>query len=120
MERLRRKHDIDRLFREGRRFHAPWVVLLARPRGPQEGLPPRPRLAVTTGRHFTNAVQRSRARRLLREACRVALGDVGGPWDLLLIARPEALSTTFADRIQTLAALLDQAGVLTEKAAAAV
>lgn len=119
LQRLRRKTDLDRLFREGRRFHSPWAVLQVRPRTPQEGLPPGPRLAVIAGRSFRTAVARNRARRLLRETCRVILGDAQGQWDLILIARPEVLGIPLSERVRVLSHLLTEAGVLGEKAVAA-
>jgi RNase P protein component len=50
----------------------------------------------------------------------VALGEAGGRWDLVLVARREVLSVPFAARVEALSALLREAGVLGEKAAAAV
>jgi len=77
-------------------------------------VPGGPRLAVITGRRFRDAVQRTRARRLVRETCRVVLGRDQAPWDLILIAQPEVLSVPFAERVRMLSALLQRAGVLGE------
>ena len=118
MERLRRKTDLQRVFEEGRRFHSPWAVLQARPRGADEDLAAGPRLAVIAGRRFRNAVERTRARRLLRETCRVVLGQAKPPWDLILIAQPQVLSVPVTERVPVLSSLLHQAGVLGEKAVA--
>lgn len=118
MERLRRRTDLQRVFDEGRRLRSPWAVLQARPWSPDQDLPAGPRLAVIAGRRFPNAVQRTRARRLLRETCRVVLGQAEPPWDLILIAQPQVLSVPFAERVRVLSALLHQAGVLGEKAVA--
>jgi ribonuclease P protein component len=120
LERLRRKNDLDRVFREGRRFSCPWAVLQARGRTAEEQQAAGLRVAVVAARGFPTAVARNRARRLLRESCRVALGEAGGRWDLVLVARREVLSVPFAARVEALSALLREAGVLGEKAAAAV
>jgi RNase P protein component len=56
---------------------------------------------------------------LLRETCRIALGESRGPWDLILIARVEVLDIPFAERLRVLASLLRQAGVLSEEVEAA-
>ena len=118
MLRLRREHDIHRTFQEGQRFYSPSAVLHARRRDPQEQLPRLPRLAVIAGRRFRTAVARNRARRLLREACRWALADVRGSWDLVFLARPKVLVLPFPARLEAVSALLRRADVLTEKAAA--
>jgi len=44
-----------------------------------------------------NAVARSRARRLLREAFRVHQGDLRSSVDLVLVARPSIVGKTFTD-----------------------
>ena len=113
---LRRKRDLDRLFSEGRRVHSAAVVLHARRREAEEG-PPMPRVAVMAGRRFSTAVARNRARRVLREACRIALGERRVSWDLILVARPEALQLPHSARLDLITELLHQAGVLEGKAA---
>jgi ribonuclease P protein component len=111
---LRRKTDIHRVLREGRRFDSPCAVLYARQRTPDEASPPAPRLAVVTRRGFGKAVLRNRARRRLRETLRVLLGPARMPWDMLLIATPETLSLSFADRMAHLSDLLCRAGIVPE------
>jgi ribonuclease P protein component len=111
---LRRRKDIDRAFQEGARVSSRWAVLHARRRGEDEAVPPVPRLAVIAGRRFANAVARNRARRLLRETCRVVLGRRPAPWDLVLVARTEVLESTPPERLAAIRKLFDNAGVLAE------
>lgn len=118
LQRLHRKSDIQRVFREGRRFHAPSAVLHARPRSAQEGVPPGCRLAVVAGRQFRTAVARSRARRLLREASRLLLRETESNWDLVLVARVDVLSRARESRLADLAKLLRDANVLCERVGA--
>jgi ribonuclease P protein component len=118
VERLRRKGDIQRVFREGRRFLLPWAVIHARRRDPEEHIPALTRVTVIAGRRFPTAVVRNRAKRILREACRAALGHVQTPWDVLLVARPEVLGAPYSERVPAIADALRQAGVIPEKAAA--
>lgn len=75
---------------------------------------------MVASRGFKTAVSRNRAKRLSRETCRIVLAECRGPWDIVLIARAGALSVPFAQRVQVLSALLREAGVLGEKAAAPV
>jgi ribonuclease P protein component len=120
MLRLRRKSDIQRGFDQGRRLYSPAVVLHARRREPAEPLPPLPRLAIIAGRRFPNAVARNRARRVLREACRLALAGAPAPWDLILVARPQLLTLSPQARRHAVADLLGQAGALAQEAVAVV
>jgi ribonuclease P protein component len=116
--RLRAKREIEATFRQGRRFHSRPVVLHARRRSEGAKADALPRVTVIAGRPFRTAVARNRARRVLREACRLALGQARGPWDLVLIARPEALGLSLAARLEAVTGLLQRAGVLGEETAA--
>jgi RNase P protein component len=55
----------------------------------------------------------------LRETCRILLGECRGPWDIVLIARAEVLTISFAERVRVLSTLLREAGVLIEETAIA-
>jgi ribonuclease P protein component len=116
LDRLRRKRDLEKVFEDGRRLYGAWVVAQVRKRGPDESVATRTRVAVVAGRRLGNAVKRNRAKRLLRETCRAAVGESGGPWDIILIARASILSTPHADRVRALSALFCEAGVLPGKA----
>jgi ribonuclease P protein component len=74
-------------------------VLLAVPTQRDES-----RIGVTVSRQLKNAIQRNRARRRLRELARLTLlqpdssaGRGGIRYDVVLIARPAALTLRFAD-----------------------
>ena len=74
------------------------VALAAPSAGPQT------RIGVTVSRQLKGAVDRNRARRRLREAARATLFDRdsgavrrGIRYDVVLIARPAALTLRFAD-----------------------
>lgn len=108
---LRRKADVHTLLHCGQRAYGSWTTLYARLRSPEELSTPLPRLAVSTTGKFPGAVQRNRARRLLRETGRLLLSGLQQPWDILLIARPAILTTTFPDRSQTIRSLLCRAGI---------
>jgi len=80
--RLLAKRDFDRVFTAGRRAFARGLVVYV-DRSPSGW----PRLGLVTGRRFGNAVARNRARRLLREAFRIASPDLA-PLDI--VALPQA------------------------------
>jgi len=97
--RLRRKSDFDAVMRGKRVYSGRGLLALA---VPSDG--PETRVGVTVSRQLKGAVDRNRARRRLREAARAHLfeGDSGAQrlgirYDVVLIARPAALTLRFAD-----------------------
>jgi len=92
--RLRRGEDIARVRAEGVARNDKLFSLRALPTE-QAAI----RLAVASTRAVGGAVQRNRARRRVREALRQALvpRHVDSGADLLVIARPAALTATAAD-----------------------
>jgi len=102
--------------REGRRVQCEALVLHARQRDRDEPPPDVVRLAVMAVRRFPTAVARNRARRIAREASRVLLKDVCGPWDVALMVRAEALEQPYQERLAALADLLRRAGVVSGQA----
>lgn len=91
--------DFSRVYREGRRFPGTSVVLYVRP---TEG---RRRVGVTTGRRFGRAVARNRAKRRLREAFRRLEGRLCDRGDVVLVARPQALTAGFSEIVAEMEAL---------------
>ena len=61
-----------------------------------------------------SAVQRNRAKRLLREALRSYLTALAGGWDVVLIARPALIEAEWNDVCSAVANLLRRAGLLDE------
>ncbi|MCB8983886.1 MAG: ribonuclease P protein component [Ardenticatenaceae bacterium] len=87
--RLRRSADLRRVREQGRSRRHPLVVLIIQPNGLEVS-----RFAFVASRRVGNAVQRNRARRLLREVIRGHLMEVKPGWDCLLIARQEMRDAT--------------------------
>ena len=106
--RLTRSTDFKRVRRSGKSFAHPFVVLLVHGSELQKA-----RVGVTAGRSVGGAVQRNRAKRLLREAMRPLLPGLLPGWDLILIARPALLpSITLLEIRQVLANLLRRAQIM--------
>lgn len=76
----------------------------------------RTRLGVITSRKVGESVQRSRARRLLREAFRLHQFELEHPVDLVLVARPSIVGKTFADVERDFLAALRRGRLLKEAA----
>jgi len=70
------------------------------------------RLGVVTSGKIGNAVVRSRARRLLREAFRLHQHDLAQPVDLVLVARNSITDKKFSDVEKDFLTTLHRAGLL--------
>ena len=105
--RLKQRRDFQRVAGKGARAARPGLVLQALP-APGQGL----RVGFTTTKKLGNAVVRNRARRRLREAARLLLGDgaVQG-FDLVLIGRDATAERPWQTLVGDLRGALRQAGV---------
>jgi ribonuclease P protein component len=86
--RLSRSAEFDRVFREGRSHASRYLVLHAFPR--PEASEEEPRLGISVGRKVGGAVERSRVKRLLREAFWASSEGLPDGHDFVLVARPDA------------------------------
>lgn len=105
-EMLRHKADFDAIGRHGTVRSSRFLVLRSA-RTERPGT----RIGLSTPRTLGGAVQRNRVRRRLRELLRAQLGATGAGWDLLVIARPEAGSATYAELGEALRSLLERSGI---------
>jgi ribonuclease P protein component len=106
--RIRCSRDFARIRQSGRRLAhgtlvANWAIL---PAGKAS------RLGVISSRKVGSAVERSRARRLLRESFRRHQHELAAPLDLVLIARPSIAGKTFAQVEQDFLTAARKAGFL--------
>jgi ribonuclease P protein component len=81
--RLRKKEEVDAVFRKGKVVSVDSLILKFIPNGL-----PHSRVAVLVGKKISNkAAQRNRIRRRLREIARMHSDKIPAGYDLLLIAR---------------------------------
>ena len=104
---LKQSRDFARLRVQGKRMAkgcltANWLEL---PQGSSS------RIGVVTSRRIGNAVARSRARRLLREAFRLHQRELL-PIDLVLVARQSIAGKTFAEVERDFLGVMKQGGML--------
>jgi ribonuclease P protein component len=108
--RLRRTSDVQRVYREGRSWRHPLLVLVARPNGLNLS-----RVGIAASRKLGGAVARNRAKRLLREAARHLYPQLKAGWDVMLIARSKILESKEPQVEKALAQLMKRANVSTNK-----
>ncbi|MCX6078844.1 MAG: ribonuclease P protein component [Chloroflexi bacterium] len=106
--RLTRSTDFKRVRNQGKSFAHPLVVLVKLP-----SVENRPRVGISTSRSVGNAVQRNRAKRLLRESIRPLIPRLSPGWDLVLIARSRLVTAAFQDVQMVVEGLLRRADLVT-------
>jgi ribonuclease P protein component len=105
--RLRREDDFQRVLKARRIYAGQALVAFSQPS--RSGAS---RIGVAVSRQLKGSVRRNRARRRLREAARLRLladdsvdGSLGIPYDVVLIARPAALTLSAAALVSEVAAV---------------
>ncbi len=91
--RLTRSSDIQRVRRSGRSFAHPLLVLMVE-NGQENELC---RIAFLASKSLGIAVNRNRAKRVLREAFRQHIDSIAAEKNILVIARAGLLSSTFIE-----------------------
>ncbi len=89
---LKNTRQFERVRQEGRTWAAPLLILNAAPNGLDVV-----RCGFVAGKKTGKAVERNRARRLMREAVRLRLPSIRPGWDLVWIARPAILEASSGD-----------------------
>lgn len=105
--RLTRSTDFKRVRNEGKSYAHPLVVLVA-----ARSTEPESRVGVSAARALGGAVQRNRAKRLLRESIRPMLPALPTGWDLVLIARNPLALAPFQDVKTAVYGLLRRANLI--------
>lgn len=90
--RLRRSADLEKVRQSGRSWRHPLAILATGENGLDVS-----RFAFIASRRVGNAVQRNRAKRLLREAVYQHLPEIKLGWDCIFIARAPLPQATFAE-----------------------
>jgi ribonuclease P protein component len=91
--RLSRSAEFERVYRQGRSKGNRYLVLYAFPRADEESQEG-PRLGLSVGRRVGGAVDRTRVKRVLREAFWEEAERLPAGSDYVVVARPESLALT--------------------------
>jgi ribonuclease P protein component len=105
--RLTKSTDFKRVRRLGKSYAHPLMVLIALPNDQAQF-----RIAVSAGRSLGTAVERNRAKRILRECIRPLLPVILPGWDILLLARKPLSRAGLEDASQALKKLLGQSNLI--------
>jgi ribonuclease P protein component len=107
--RLTKSTDFQRVRRLGKSYAHPLIVLVCLEN--QESIT---HWGVVAGKSVGGAVQRNRAKRLLRAASQSILSEVQDGWDLILIARQPLMNADLGQVLSALLQLLRRARVMRE------
>ena len=117
--RLSRSAEFERVYRQGRSKANRYLVLYAFPR--EEGSDEGPRLGLSVSRRVGGAVDRTRVKRVLREAFWEEARRLPAGSDYVVVARPESLALAeregAAGMRAVLAELVDDLGGGSQEAA---
>jgi ribonuclease P protein component len=105
--RLRRSRDFERVRSNGRSWAHPLLITYACARGDEAPT----RAGVVVSKRVGKATIRNRVKRRIREALRASYPTLRPGYDLIVIARPPAASTSLRDLSAALDQLLDRARV---------
>lgn len=106
--RLRKRHEFERAYQQGRRVRMTTFTLYACPRTDNQPT----RIGIVVGRRLGTHVRRNRAKRRLRAACRARLSQLRAGYDLVLVAHEPVLTAPFVQIERELTDALRQTGVL--------
>jgi ribonuclease P protein component len=107
--RLTQTTDFKRVRRFGKSYAHPLVVLVVLAIADEQK-----HIGVIAGRSVGNAVQRNRAKRMLREAVRTILPRLNLGWNVVLIARNPILDAKLSEIEDCLIQLFSKANLLSE------
>ena len=105
--RLRRAEDFARLRREGKTYRHPYLILSV-----ATNTLPHNRYGFITAKRLGKAVIRNRIRRLLKESVRQLHPALIQGYDVVLVARPKAVSQPFHEIQNAVEATFRRAGFI--------
>ncbi|MGD2157375.1 MAG: ribonuclease P protein component [Anaerolineales bacterium] len=105
--RLRKSTDFERVRRHGKSYAHPLIVLIAL----RNNLD-RTRIGVAAGKSLGKAVNRNRAKRVIRAAVNPTLQSIEPGWDLVFLARKPLINAAFATIRSAILELLSRANLV--------
>lgn len=104
---LNRNRDFNRMYSRGKSYvTSSLVVYVLRNRQKEV------RIGITTSKKIGNAVQRNRARRLIRESCRKIISDLKPGYDIVMVARKRTVQVKCDVVLNAMTKMLSEANIL--------
>lgn len=103
---LRRKSDFSSIYKKGKSIGDKYVVIFYRRNGFNYN-----RLAFLASKKVGNAINRNRARRLMKESVRTMDKELNNGYDYIFIARNTIKNTKCADVKKSIEAAIKRAGI---------
>lgn len=107
VETLKTNSDFRRAYARGKSYTNPALVLYVRKNRAGSS-----RIGITASKKIGNAVQRNRARRVIREAFRQIKSPLKGHYDLVFVARTKTVFKKSTDIYEIMLPMLTNAGVI--------
>jgi len=104
---IKNDYEFRRAYNRGKSFVSPLLVVYCLKRR-QKCV----RFGITTGKKVGNAVCRSRARRVIREAYRHLLPEIETGWDIIFVARTRTAQVKEQQVEESMLHLLKKAGLI--------
>ncbi|MBQ7203429.1 MAG: ribonuclease P protein component [Eubacterium sp.] len=107
---LKENKDFRRLYYRGKSIASPCLVTYAmksRNKGNRYG--------ITTSKKIGSAVERNRARRVIRAAFAQLEGDIKGDWDFVFVARSKTSKVKMQSVLSDMQSHFEKLGVIDEK-----
>jgi len=99
---LTENHLFRRLYHQGKSKVSPWVAVYWRKNRLSQN-----RLGITTSKKLGGAVQRNRARRVIKEAYRLLEPELKPGFDIVVVARQRAVTAKMQQVKKSLSGLLE-------------
>lgn len=104
---LKKNRDFNRIYSRGKSYVTSSLVVYVLKSRRKEV-----RIGITTSKKIGNAVQRNRARRLIRESCRKIISNVKLGYDIVLVARKRTVQVKCDVVFKAITQLFSEANIL--------
>lgn len=105
---MKENYEFRRVYERGKSAVDPLIVTYCFKRKRGSGI----RFGFTSGKKIGHAVQRNRARRVLRAAARELLPSMSGSWDIVFVARVSTVNAKSYDVRRVMEKHLKKLGIL--------